>query len=105
MTSPLNPRLYRLLQDNFGTVKIASPGEAMIAQSVREPVSDRPMLAITHSGEYYRLCCPYCNDTRYRLYVNHMYGQKDRFGRRMKFLAVCYNETACMAKRENQDDF
>jgi hypothetical protein len=86
-------------------VEVASEGEAMIAKAVREPINDEPRLSISHAGEYYRINCPFCNDTRFRLYVSHRYGQRDAFGRRMTFLATCFNETACMSRPENQLDF
>lgn len=103
MADVLNRLLYRRLARHFGGVKTTSDGEAMIYRSVRG-VEDEPLIRVEHAGEYYRVNCPYCNDTRYRLYVNHMFGQRDGHGRRMLFLAVCYNE-GCLDNRENQLDF
>jgi hypothetical protein len=40
--------------------------------------------------------CPYCNDTRHRLWVNYMYAQLDDDGNRLTYLAHCYNEQ-CMS--------
>ena len=77
----------------------------MIASSGRDILDpDRPHLEIVHDGEYYLVNCPYCSDTRHRLYVNHMYGKKDEGGRRLRFLAICFNEN-CMSKPDNRDDF
>jgi hypothetical protein len=46
--------------------------------------------------------CPFCNDTRKRLYVSYMFGQKDNADRVMTYMAVCYNETACMTEYDNR---
>jgi hypothetical protein len=48
---------------------------------------------IVHLGEYYRVNCPYCDDTSHRLYVNHMWCTPDPVNDRpMRHLAICYNE-------------
>lgn len=60
--------------------------------------------SVNHSGEYYRVNCPFCNDTRHRLWVNHMYGQTDANGRPMRFLANCYNEN-CLSNPEQWKRF
>lgn len=105
MAEVLNPLLYSKLKKHFGVVKISNPGQAMSAKSSVDFITKKPKLQIAHPGEYYQVCCPYCKDSRFRLYVNHRYGQKDRFGRRMTFLAICYNETACMSNEANRMDF
>jgi hypothetical protein len=99
----LNPYLHRRLRRLFGSVKVAGEGEAMVARAVIGP-DDKPMLLFQHRGEQYRVCCPYCNDTRHRLYVSHMFGQHDAHGRTMNFLAICFNE-GCFARDENREDF
>lgn len=99
----LNPLLYRRLGRRFGHVKVSNQGEAMIATAVRD-VADNPVLNISHPGEYYQVSCPFCHDTRNRLYVNHRFGQLDAFGRRLSFLAICYNEN-CLAQRDNYVNF
>ena len=99
----LNPRLFRRLGQRFGHVKVSNAGEAMICQAVKN-LRDEPELLISHAGEYYQVCCPYCSDTRYRLYVNHRFGQQDAFGRPLLFLAICYNE-GCLSSRDNFKDF
>lgn len=112
MPTVLNPLLYARLDRAMGPVRISNAGEAMIAvegESVFVRDSDRatefrPRLEILHDGEYYLVNCPYCRDTRQRLYVNHMYGKNSNGGRRMRFLAICFNE-ACMKKEEVRDDF
>ncbi len=103
MEKVLNPTLYYRLKRLFGRVKIADEGEAMIHRAVRG-LEDELRVVFEHDGEYYRVCCPFCNDTRYRLYVNHMWGRRDDHGRRMLFLMVCFNEH-CTNKHENKEKF
>lgn len=103
MGEPLNPTLYRRLRRQFGHIAVKAEGEAMIARPFRD-VDGQPRIAVAHTGEYYCINCPYCNDTRHRLWVNHMFGKEDGHGRRMTFLAVCYNEY-CLDRHENREDF
>lgn len=89
MSSPLCPSLYRRLQNLFGTVLISNEGEEMYG------VDRRPAMGswegrdsfpdIEEHGEYYRVACPICQDSRYRLYINYRFSE-------FPWLAVCYNE-------------
>lgn len=97
----LNPWLYRRLSSVFGSVMVAHEGEEMIARSVTDPVRGTRKLVFRQHGEAYRTCCPFCSDTRHRLYVSYMYGQQDDEGRSLAFLAVCFNED-CLDDRENR---
>lgn len=100
----LNPTLYRNLEVNFpGGVIIANEGEPM-QTGATYVLAGKPNTQILHSGEYYRVNCPFCRDTRHRLWVNHMYGQLDAHGRIMRFVARCYNED-CLADRDNWESF
>lgn len=103
MAEPLNNVLYRRLKRCFGSVQISGEGEAMIAKAVKG-LEGEPMLEIAHNGEYYRVNCPFCNDTKHRLYVSHMFGQKDGHGRSMTFMANCFNEF-CMKLPNNREKF
>ena len=88
----LCPDLYTKLRQEFpGGVLIANQGESMMTSSQRQS-DGTSFTSIHHSGEYYRVNCPFCDDTRHRLWVNHMYGQLDANGKAMLFLATCYNE-------------
>jgi hypothetical protein len=59
-------------------------------------------MVINEPGEYYAVCCPYCGDTRFRLYINHMFGVRDdRSGDSRLHLAHCFNES-CIDNREAQ---
>lgn len=54
-------------------------------------------------GEEYQLNCPYCGDTRQRLYINHGWASKDGVTNSWKtFLAHCHNEN-CLASPDRQD--
>lgn len=99
----LNRRLYRRLGERFGNVKVSNQGQAMACQPGHD-FDGKPVLFIGHPGEYYQVCCPFCRDTRHRLYVNHRFGQADSTGRRLLFLAICYNEN-CLSRSDNLTDF
>lgn len=93
----LRPELYKRLEKQFGAVAIANDSEAMVF-GYRPTVSGNE-LNIVASGEYYRVDCCFCDDTRKRLWINHRWGLYDHTSRsRNLFLAHCYNETGCLSK-------
>ena len=99
VNNPLRPELYNRLNDNplfQGGVIIANEGEQMLSR-YSPGDDDKPTLQIDMAGEYYRVNCPYCTDTRKRLWINHRWGKRDEYGRLNLFLAVCYNEN-CLAE-------
>jgi hypothetical protein len=56
-------------------------------------------------GEQYRINCPYCNDHRYRLYINHMWGLLDpETHSRNLWLCKCYNSD-CLEDWLNKQAF
>jgi len=73
----------------------------MVARPIVDYLTDQKRIEFESDGEYYRVSCPFCTDTRHRLYINHMYGKIDCYGRRSSYLARCFNETLCMMKEEN----
>jgi hypothetical protein len=90
---PLRPLLYHRLEHQFGDVKIAYEGEAMRATVVRDALTRSPQLQVSSAGEYYQICCPYCFDTRHRLWINHLWGFYDARTRSHNlWLATCFNE-------------
>jgi hypothetical protein len=99
MTSPLRPELYRRLERRIGKVIIANEGEELVGWAATDPCTGRLRLEVSLPGEYYRVCCPFCTDTRHRLYINHRWGlwvpelRSDHL-----FLARCFNETDCLAR-------
>lgn len=100
----LRHQLFNALNNvpRLGGVKIAHEGEEMMFSYSRNLQTGRLELNIHIAGEYYRVNCPFCNDTRHRLWINHMWGQKDpRTGSNNLWLAVCYNE-GCLKDFERQ---
>ena len=99
---PLNPTLFRALQRAFHHVEIANQG-------LRAAVHHRPnwhrggkLSADVSGGEYYRVCCPFCGDTRKRLWFHYLWGTKDeKTNQELLHLATCYNEE-CIDCRDRQ---
>jgi len=90
----LNPTLFSLLRHKFQNVRIANQGAAAAVCRVPDPLN--PKRTLTHAqnwGEYYCVCCPFCNDVGHKLWINHTYGADydPRSGRRTDtHLAICY---------------
>jgi len=97
---PLNRYLYQRLCEEFGKVAIARTGEAAAAHVVDSGSGRRAEFIV--EGEYYRLNCPFCNDTKRRLWVNHRWGRGfDEFPEYHFWYAVtCFNEE-CLKNSEN----
>lgn len=99
--NPLNPTLYALLEHKFGEVRIANAGAPAQVRRFLDPT--RPGRVITQAdswGEYYCVCCPFCNDVGNKLWINHTYGADydDKNGRRTDtYLACCY-KNSCLQK-------
>lgn len=99
VTPAINKNLYDLLKLRFRNVSISAEGE--------HTVFGRPIVSVTrggaestfmHEGEYYRVNCPYCGDTRQRMYVNHRWMTEDPInGRPLRHLATCFNAD-CLKK-------
>lgn len=108
MLDPLNPTLYSLLQRKFGNVKIAHAGEELRGRYRQEQVSRGRKtelvlrLKVDTSGEEYLVNCPFCNDTRGRLLINHRWGVRDaQTGSLNLWLMQCMNE-GCQEDYDNQ---
>lgn len=84
---PLCLELYARLEQKFGKVKVSNEG--MSLQSRIKVAGYRTVTEIISPGEYYCVNCPFCGDTKQRLWVNHRFAE-------FRWLAVCYNETRCM---------
>jgi hypothetical protein len=98
--TPLNPALFHALHQ-FGPVGVSAPGEGLVATYLPTP-DGRVWMQVVSPGEYYRVNCPFCNDTRQRLWVNHRWGVRDpRTGTRNRWLAICYNEN-CLSHEANR---
>jgi hypothetical protein len=106
VVTPLRPDLYCRLHARFGTVRIAHEGEEMLERIDEEWVIPdqggraevRRRLTVLLPGEYYRISCPFCTDTRHRLWINHRWGLWDpRVRSRNLFLAISFNEECLSA--------
>jgi hypothetical protein len=98
MTSPLRPELYYRLERRIGPVIIASEGEELVGWAATDPCTGRLTLQVSLPGEYYRVCCPFCNDTRHRLWINYCWARYiPEFRSDNLWLAHCFNED-CLAE-------
>lgn len=108
-----NPRLYHALEQMSGQVVIHNEGMAV---ELRDPVVSTPATRqqgekfisseqVVHGGEYYAINCPFCGDTRQRLYFSHAWNARMQVdGLWVRFsrgLAICYNEN-CLHDRDNR---
>lgn len=101
----MSPELYLKLKTrvaNDGQVLIAHPGEIMMGNLAVYGDGNRRWL-VAYWGETYRVNCPFCTDTRHRLWLNYQYGQPDPVdpNRRGNFYGICFNED-CLADYENR---
>lgn len=95
----LNRTLFRRCKATFRHVRIKNAGEKQSRRMSVDLVTGRPQPVVVHPGEYYAVCCPFCNDTRFRCYINHRYGQDDELGRAQTHLATCFNAGCQLAMR------
>lgn len=99
---PLNPVLYDGLVRAFGRVHVTNAGAAMLARYAPKFLEPGEELLIDSPGEYYLVCCPFCTDTRFRLWINHRWGARDEHGQRNLWLAHCYNEKCLVGNYERR---
>ena len=97
----LNRALYRRIKATFGNVSVRHVGEKQERKLSTDLSTGKPRPVITHPGEYYAVCCPFCNDTRFRCYINHTYGRDDELGRPQTHLATCYNAGCPLASGDS----
>jgi hypothetical protein len=90
---PLRPDLYQRLNGrSLGPVIIAAEGVAMRVRVIEEG-RGQFRLHLDEAGEYYRIRCPFCKESKYRLWINHRWGlfvpklRSDNL-----HLAHCFNE-------------
>lgn len=89
---PLNESLYKVLDHNIGVVGLADEGCELVGEYHRDR-DGRMVMYVISPGEYIRVSCPFCNDTRGRLWINHRWGVRDPItGSLNLFLARCFNE-------------
>ena len=98
----LNKQLYLSCKQIFNYVRIQNKGESQQRQLGYDVKTNTHKAHVRYSGEYYVVSCPFCNDTRYRLYINHRFGTPDEFGRTETHLAHCFNED-CLSDYRNRE--
>lgn len=99
----LNPQLYYSLVQQFGRVSIQNEGYEADRQYTMDAYGKYD-LEYRH-GEYYVLNCPFCHDSKRRLYVSYLWGvpEEGRTWNNRLNLARCFNDTDCLRIRENRD--
>jgi hypothetical protein len=111
----LNEPLYEALRHSYVSVDIYNEGESLTLKRLPVPDSFRGTSGthitsdmIEEGGEYYAVDCPFCNDTRHRLWVCHAWGSSIELESRRytisKGVVHCYNEH-CLEKHENWLEF
>ena len=97
----INPQLYYSLVRQFGRVTIQHEGYEADKQLTFE--NGKYGLEYKH-GEYYVLNCPFCNDTKKRLYISYLWGvpEPERPWNARLNLALCFNDN-CLKHRENRN--
>lgn len=94
---PLRPELFNRLKEFFGHVRIANEGESAMTNVVVDALTDKKVLNVVCPGEYYAVSCPFCYDTRQRLWINHLWGYLHPGTDSLNLgLAYCYNAN-CLA--------
>ena len=100
----LNPRLYAALCSLFGEVRVSKAGDHGSPPLVfRDPMSGRLISKWdpgVNKGEEYQVCCPFCNDRHFHLYINHRYGQEYEGGGRCR-IAKCFK--GCLELQSNRE--
>jgi hypothetical protein len=96
----LNSVLYRNLERKFGvgSVQIVNENAEIIWDLRYDPARREQRRYISSSGEEYRVNCPFCRESRKRLYINHLFGVIDPLTSSPNlWLARCFNED-CLAR-------
>lgn len=92
----LNQALYNKLTEVFGEARVHNEGDPFLAESVQKQFALKKggynrRLRVISPGEFYSVCCPFCGDTRFRLWFNHMWNVR-YLGQPLKHMVYCYNE-------------
>lgn len=103
-----NPELYKALCNFAGRdkVKVEKPGQTGNFYHKAEVFGGSKTYRMAkkdgYVGEEFRIDCPFCLDTKQRLYLNHLWGTVDSLtNSRILWLAQCFNES-CTSDFENR---
>ena len=99
---PLNEQLYNSLQRCCGHVEVTNRHQrASVSYSPSYYRGGRLQVNVS-GGEYYKVNCPFCGDTRKCLQFNYLWGTLDpRTKRRLLHVVHCFNED-CVSDRARQ---
>jgi DNA primase catalytic core, N-terminal domain len=87
----LNEPLFRRLQKRCGQVRIENSGATVGNTHRLDPVTLRPRRQTGSGGEQYVVCCPFCQDSKYHLYVSYLYGEPNEVTDDNNLhLAICF---------------
>jgi len=103
---PINNSLYAALVNAFQNVKIAKEGQSMVYRIITNPITQQRQASIQTDcrGEEYRICCPFCGDTRHRLWINHKWQTRDEAnGITFGNLLNCFNDGCPLNKDSGED--
>lgn len=95
----LNFDLYSRLQRMFGSVKVLHENESAVVRPYR--IGAKTYYR-SEGGEEYNVCCPFCHDNGFHLYINYTYGMKDGFGYQNFSAAHCFH--GCLESIENREE-
>lgn len=103
MSQPLNLSLFNNLRARFQTVRVSNEGQQFYSRYIHPAAGGKPLEEVIDPGEHYRVCCPYCNDTRFRLYISYRWNTLDGTGNKVgKYLAYCFNEKCDVSRLESE---
>lgn len=104
---PLNQSLYSALVQTFKQVKVAKEGQPMryVIKTNHITGHKRAEILQDQHGEEYRVCCPFCSDDRYRLWISHRWNTEDALnGITFGHLVNCFND-GCDLNRDTESPF
>jgi len=101
---PLNQSLYSALGRVFKQVKIAKAGQQMryVIKTNHLNGHKRAEILEDQHGEEYRVCCPFCTDDLYRLWISHRWNTEDTLNNiTFIHLVNCFND-GCDLNRDTE---
>lgn len=101
----LNTQLYSLLLQRLGKVRIIKEDERASGYYKKNVLTNRLEYEPDNRGEQYGVNCPYCEDTKQRLYFSHRWGVYDDTTHSFNYnLANCWNENCLEVDPTNRSE-
>jgi hypothetical protein len=79
-----------MLTRYFDTVKVDNPGQPMIRRRTGTAQDGSPITGIAFAGETYKVCCPKCGDSKFKLSINHTFNTVDPETGQTSYLNCCH---------------